>query len=123
MKKVTKSIVLSVLCVMLAGALNNPVVNAATFNGNEATMKVTQLGAKKKDKTKPKITFKGKSKITVYKNAEVLIPKTIAKDNKDGNLTKKISLTVKKGKKNYKSLAKSIKANKKVKFTSTGKYT
>ena len=76
----------------------------------------------KKDKKKPKIKFSGKSKMTVNKNKVIKIPKTTAKDNKDGNVTKKLKITVKKGKKSYKSIASKIKKNKKVKFSSTGKY-
>ncbi len=75
------------------------------------------------DKKKPTIKFSGKSQITVEKNEVIKIPKTTAKDNKDGNVTKKISVTVKKGKTNYKSIATKIKKNKKVKFSSAGKYT
>ncbi len=75
------------------------------------------------DKKKPTIKFSGKSQITVEKNEVIKIPKTIAKDNKDGNVTKKISVTVKKGKTSYKSVATKIKKNKKVKFSSTGRYT
>ena len=76
----------------------------------------------KKDKKKPVIRFSGKTKITVEKGKSVKIPKTTAKDNKDGNVTKKITVTVKKGKKKYSSIAKAVKKNKKVKFTSTGTY-
>ena len=82
----------------------------------------TTVEAASKDKKKTKITFSGKSKITAYKNKSIKIPKTTAKDNKDGNVTKKIKVTVKKGKKSYKSIANKIKNNKSVKFTSTGKY-
>lgn len=78
--------------------------------------------ATKKDKKKPVIKFSGKSKMTVEKNKSVKIPKTTAKDNKDGNVTKKIKVTVKKGNKSYSKIAKAIKSNKSVKFTSTGKY-
>ncbi len=75
------------------------------------------------DKKKPVIKFSGKSQITVEQNEVIKIPKTTAKDNKDGNVTKKISVTVKKGKTSYKSIATKIKKNKKVKFSSIGKYT
>ena len=75
------------------------------------------------DKKKPTIKFSGKSQITVEKNEVIKIPETTAKDNKDGNVTKKISVTVKKGKTSYKSIATKIKKNKKVKFSSIGKYT
>ena len=50
----------------------------------------------KKDTKKPVIKFSGKTKITVEKGESVKIPKTTAKDNKDGNVTKKIKVTVKK---------------------------
>lgn len=76
----------------------------------------------KKDTKKPVIKFSGKSKITVEKGESVKIPKTTAKDNKDGNVTKKIKVTVKKGNKNFSKIAKAVKSNKKTKFTSTGTY-
>lgn len=79
--------------------------------------------ATKKDKKKPKITMKGKTKITVTKGKSIKIPKVTAKDNKDGNVTKRIKVTVKKGKTSYKSIAKKIKSNKKVTFKATGTYT
>ena len=79
--------------------------------------------ASTKDTTKPKFKFSGKTTVTVEKNQSIKIPKVTAKDNKDGNITKKITITVKKGKKAFSALAKKIKQNKKVKFTSTGKYT
>ena len=76
----------------------------------------------KKDKKKPVIKFNGKTKITVEKGKSVKIPKTTAKDNKDGNVTKKIKVTVKKGNKNFSKIAKAVKNNKNTKFTSTGTY-
>lgn len=78
--------------------------------------------AKKKDKKKPVIKFAGSSKIETEVNKSVKIPKTTAKDNKDGNVTKKIAVKVTKGKKQFKTIAKKIKSNKAVKFTSTGNY-
>ena len=91
-------------------------------DSSNPTVTVVEAAAKK-DKKKPVIKFSGKTNITVEKNEVVKIPKTTAKDNKDGNVTKKISVTVKKGKTSYKSIATKIKNNKKVKFSSTGKYT
>ncbi len=82
----------------------------------------TVEAAKKKDKKKPVIKFAGKSKINAEVNKSVKIPKTTAKDNKDGNVTKKIAVKVTKGKKQFKTIAKKIKSNKAVKFTSTGNY-
>lgn len=94
-----------------------------------SSVPVTQNGATiveakttKKDKKRPVITFSGKAKLTVEQNKFVKIPKTTAKDNKDGNVTKKLKVTVKKGTKSYSKIAKAIKSNKKVKFTATGKY-
>lgn len=86
------------------------------------TATTVEAASKKKDKKKPKFTFKGKTTMTVTKGKSVKIPKVTAKDNKDGNVTKKIKVTVKKGKKSDKSLASKIKANKSVKFKSIGKY-
>lgn len=88
----------------------------------DGTAVSVEAASKKKDKKKPIITFKGKTKLTAYKNKSIRIPKTTAKDNKDGNITKRIKVTVKKGKRIYSSIANKIKKNKSVKFTSTGKY-
>ena len=83
----------------------------------------TVEAARKKDKKKPVIKFSGKSNIRVTQNESVKIPKATAKDNVDGNVTKKIKVSVKSGKKSYSALAKKIQKNKAVKFTKTGKYT
>ena len=97
---------------------------ATGFSGvpNTNSNIVTVEAAKKKDKKKPAIKFDGSSKIEVEVNESVKIPKTTAKDNKDGNVTKKIAVKVTKGKKQFKDLAKKIKSNKAVTFTSTGSY-
>ena len=83
----------------------------------------TVEAARKKDKKKPVIKLSGKSNIRVTQNESVKIPKATAKDNVDGNVTKKIKVSVKSGKKSYSALAKKIQKNKAVKFTKTGKYT
>ena len=83
----------------------------------------TVEAARKKDKKKPVIKLSGKSDIRVTQNESVKIPKATAKDNVDGNITKKIKVSVKSGKKSYSALAKKIRKNKAVKFTKTGKYT
>ena len=83
----------------------------------------TVEAARKKDKKKPVIKLSGKSNIRVTQNESVKIPKATAKDNVDGNVTKKIKVSVKSGKKSYASIAKKIQKNKTVKFTKTGKYT
>lgn len=83
----------------------------------------TVEAARKKDKKKPVIKLSGKSNIRVTQNESVKIPKATAKDNVDGNITKKIKVSVKSGKKSYASIAKKIRKNKAVKFTKTGKYT
>ena len=51
-----------------------------------------------------------------------IVPKTTAEDNIDGNITKKIKVVVKKGTKKYVKIARAVKRNKKIKFTSTGNY-
>ena len=79
--------------------------------------------ARKKDKKKPVIKLSGKSNIRVTQNESVKVPKATAKDNVDGNITKRIKVSVKSGKKSYASIAKKIRKNKAVKFTKTGKYT
>ena len=84
---------------------------------------VTVEAARKKDKKKPVIKLSGKSNIRVTQNESVKIPKATAKDNVDGNITKKIKVSVKSGKKSYASIAKKIRKNRAVKFTKTGKYT
>ena len=83
----------------------------------------TVEAARKKDKKKPVIKLSGKSNIRVTQNESVKIPKATAKDNVDGNITKKIKVSVKSGKKSYASIAKKIRKNKAVKFTKIGKYT
>ena len=83
----------------------------------------TVEAARKKDKKKPVIKLSGKSNIRVTQNESVKIPKATAKDNVDGNINKKIKVSVKSGKKSYSALAKKIRKNKAVKFTKTGKYT
>ena len=83
----------------------------------------TVEAARKKDKKKPVIKLSGKSNIRVTQNELVKIPKATAKDNVDGNITRKIKVSVKLGKKSYSALAKKIQKNKAVKFTKTGKYT
>ena len=83
---------------------------------------VTVEAARKKDKKKPVIKLSGKSNIRVTQNESVKIPKATAKDNVDGNITKKIKVSVKCGKKSYAALAKKIQKNKAVTFTKIGKY-
>ena len=78
--------------------------------------------AKKKDNRKPVIKLQGAASLQVTQNESVKIPKATAKDNVDGNLTKKIKVSVKCGKKSYADLAKKIQKNKAVKFTKIGKY-
>ena len=78
--------------------------------------------AKKKDNKKPVIKLQGAASLQVIQNESVKIPKATAKDNVDGNLTKKIKVSVKCGKKAYEDLAKKIQKNKAVKFTKIGKY-
>ena len=55
----------------------------------------TVEAARKKDKKKPVIKLSGKSNIRVTQNESVKIPKATAKDNVDGNVTKKIKVSVK----------------------------
>lgn len=103
---------------MLGLTLATGFTGVPNTNNNMATVEA----AKKKDKKKPVIKFAGSSKIETEVNKSVKIPKTTAKDNKDGNVTKKIAVKVTKGKKQFKSIAKKIKSNKAVTFTSTGNY-
>lgn len=103
---------------MLGLTLATGFTGVPNTNNNMATVEA----AKKKDKKKPVIKFAGSSKIETEVNKSVKIPKTTAKDNKDGNVTKKIAVKVTKGKKKFKTIAKKIKSNKAVKFTSTGNY-
>lgn len=83
---------------------------------------ITAEAKAKKDTKKPTLKFKGKTTMTAEKGKNITIPKVTAKDNKDGNITKKIQVSVKKGTKNYASLAKKIKNGKNVKFSDIGKY-
>lgn len=120
-RKYTRKGIVSIVlaCTLALGMTVSNMPNIVT----DGTAVTVEAASKKKDKKKPVITMKGKSKMTVTKGKSVKIPKVTAKDNKDGNVTKKIKVTVKKGKKSFTSIAKKIKNNKKVKFTATGKYT
>ncbi len=89
----------------------------------EPNVYVVEAKTTTKDTKKPVIKFSGKNTMEVEKDKTVKIPKATAKDNRDGNVTKKIKVTVKKGKKSYSKIAKAVKNNKKTKFTSTGTYT
>ena len=82
----------------------------------------TVEAARKKDNKKPVIKLQGGANLQVTQNESVKIPKATAKDNVDGNLTKKIKVSVKCGKKSYAALAKKIQKNKAVKFIKIGKY-
>ncbi|MDE6759043.1 MAG: DUF5011 domain-containing protein [Lachnospiraceae bacterium] len=83
---------------------------------------IVQAEGNIEDEEKPVIRFSGKVKLTVEKGKEIRIPNTMAQDNIDGNITKKIKVTVKKGTKKYLKIARAIKRNKKIKFVSTGNY-
>lgn len=63
------------------------------FN-NMATVETTR----KKDKKKPIIKLSGESDIRVTRNESVKIPKATSRDNVDGNVTKKIKVSMKSGK-------------------------
>ncbi len=82
----------------------------------------TVEAAKKKDNKKPVLKLQGAASLQVTQNESVKIPKVTAKDNVDGNLTKKIKVSVKCGKKSYADLGKKIQKNKAVKFNKIGKY-
>ncbi len=88
----------------------------------EPNVYVVEAKTTKMDTKKPVIKLSGKNTMEVEINKTVKIPKATAKDNRDGNVTKKIKVTVKKGKKSYSKIAKAVKNNKKTKFTSTGTY-
>ena len=96
----------------------------ATTNAPVSKMEdgIIKTEAAKKDKKKPVLKFKGKTKMTTVEGKSIKIPKVTAKDNKDGNITKKINVTVKKGNTNYKTIAKKIKNNKSVTFNNAGEY-
>ena len=70
---------------------------------------VTTVEAAKKDKKKPKITLKGQKTLTVEEGEKVTIPKTTYSDNKTKKKKLKVGVTVKRGKKNYKTIATKIK--------------
>ena len=61
-----------------------------------------------RDKKKPKITFKGSKKLTAEEGEAVTIPKTTYSDNVTKKKKLKVGVTVKKGKKNYKTIANKI---------------
>lgn len=112
--------------VFVACALGLSLVAAAPKIVNtkviEPNVYVVEAKTTKKDTKKPVIKLSGKNTMEVEINKTVKIPKATAKDNRDGNVTKKIKVTVKKGKKSYSKIAKAVKNNKKTKFTSTGTY-
>lgn len=83
---------------------------------------IVQAQGNTEDEEKPVIRLSGKVKLTVEKGKEIRLPKTTAEDNIDGNITKKIKVVVKKGTKKYVKIARAVKRNKKIKFTSTGNY-
>lgn len=83
---------------------------------------VAEAKSKKKDKKKPVITFKDKKIKEVEQGKKVKNLGVTAKDNVDGNVTKKVKVTVKRGKKKYSTIAKKIKNNKSVEFKDTGIY-
>lgn len=68
-----------------------------------------KVEAANKDRKKPKITFKGKTKLTAEEGEKVTIPKTNFSDNATKKKKLKLGVTVKKGKKSYKTIANSIK--------------
>jgi hypothetical protein len=84
--------------VMLVLALIAGLLGVPDTSITETNPYTVEAKSKKKDKKKPVIKFSGKTKMTVEKGKSVKIPKTTAKDNKDGNVTKKITVTVKKRK-------------------------
>lgn len=100
-------------------AASPEIVNTKVIEPNSY---VVEAKTNKKDTKKPVIKLSGKNTIEVEKDKTVKIPKVTAKDNRDGNVTKKIKVTVKKGKKSYSKIAKAIKNNKNTKFTSIGTY-
>ena len=78
------------------------------------------------DKVKPVIKLKGQKNITVEMGKKFKVPKVTAKDNKDGNVTKKITLKLSAPglkSKQKKSIIKSIQKNKQIVFNKEGKYT
>ena len=101
------------------------IMTVTGFSGAAGTEGIPVVSAAqiKKDTKKPKLKWKGKTKYTVEQGKAIRISKVTAKDGQDGNLTKKIKVTVKKGKKKYKTLAKKIQKNKKVTFSAIGTYT
>ena len=68
-----------------------------------------KVEAAKKDKKKPKIKFIGSNKLTAKQGEKITIPKTTYSDNKTKKKKLKVAVTVKNGKKQYKSIASKIK--------------
>ena len=105
MRKFKKAMVAGALGMsMTLGLTSVPVLNPV----------MTVEAASKKDKKKPKITYKGKKKFTVVSDGSTYrINKVVkANDNVDGNVTKKLKVKVKKGNKNIKNIAKISKKGK-----------
>lgn len=104
-KRIVKISLVKKTALALAVALTLSVVPISInvlFNGYT-------VEAAKKDKKKPKIIFKGGLKITAIKGETVTIPKTTYSDNVTKKKKLKVGVTVKKGKKNYKTIANKIK--------------
>lgn len=93
--------------------------NGSVIPQNDNNIPVVEAATK--DKKKPTIKMNGKKNITTYQNKAIKLGKVTAKDDVDGNVTKKITVKVTKGKKNYSLIAKKVKANKSIKFTAEGK--
>ena len=122
-RKMKKSLVKKgAMALALALTLSGPV-----YKTNE-TNNVAVVEAASKDKKKPKVTLKGKKKLSAEKGKNVTIPQTTYSDNKTKKKKLKVAVTVKKGKKNYSDIAKKIKKatlngkTVKVKFPETGTY-
>ena len=99
-KNFKKAMVATALGLSLAmGTTSVPVLN------NVATVEA----ASKKDRKKPKIKFSGKKQLEVTEGEKITIPKTTYSDNQTKKKKLKVGVTVKKGNKNYKSIANKIK--------------
>ena len=122
MKINQKKIVAGVLALSFVLSLIGPVYQT---NGDYS---VAVVEAAKKDKKKPKITLIGKKKLTTEVGKNVTIPKTTYSDNVTKKKKLKVGVTVIKGKKDYKDIAKKIKKatlsgkTVKVKFSEEGTY-
>lgn len=85
------------------------VIFSVMVSSGSVLIESTKVEAAKKDKKKPTVKIKGNKNISADVGKKVIIPKIIYSDNKTKKSKLKVGVTVKKGNKNYKTIANKIK--------------